>query len=141
MREGLERCGEALRARGMQLSQPRLLLLELLSETGAHMTAEELYSRVREAAPGVSRTTVYNVLHAFIRKGIAHTVTIRGDQAMYELARERHAHFRCGACGAVEDVPMDVAPVMDMCPPGWEPQRAEVHFHGVCGACKSKGLA
>jgi Fe2+ or Zn2+ uptake regulation protein len=141
MEHGLNLCGEALKARGMQLSQPRLLILQRLSRAGAHLTAEELYHSLRAVAPGVSRTTVYNVLRAFVREGVAHAVILAGGQAMYELAREGHAHFRCGRCGAVEDVPMDVSRVLAACPPGFSPQRAEVHFHGVCEACRKQGLA
>ncbi len=141
MENPLERCGQALKHRGMQLSHPRLLILEQLSRTGAHMTAEELYDSVREQAPGISRTTVYNVLKAFTKEGIARTVSILGGRAMYELARDGHAHFQCERCLRVEDVMMDLGPVLSACPDGFSPQRAEVHFHGVCNECAAKGLA
>ncbi|HSN81499.1 MAG TPA: transcriptional repressor, partial [Polyangiales bacterium] len=61
------RPGEAafLEERGIKPSAQRVAVAEFVLHTDAHPSADEVWSRVRERFPMVSRATVYNTLNLF----------------------------------------------------------------------------
>ena len=96
----------------MSPSTPQLpanyrVILDVVNEYGAgrHATAQEVFMRARELRPGIGFTTVHRGLARLHELGHVLKLDITGEgSAMYEPATEAHAHFRCTACGAVEDV-------------------------------------
>src|ERR1700722_16205559 len=96
----------------MSPSTPQLpanyrVILDVVNEYGAgrHATAQEVFLRARELRPGIGFTTVHRGLARLPELGHVLKLDIPGEgSAMYEPATHPHAHFRCTACGAVEDV-------------------------------------
>jgi len=83
------------------------LVLDVVREYGAgrHASAIDVYQRARERRPGIGFTTVHRGLARLHELGLVLKLDISGEgSAMYEPATSPHAHFRCTACGAVEDV-------------------------------------
>jgi Fe2+ or Zn2+ uptake regulation protein len=96
----------------MTPSSPQLpanyrVILDVVNEFGAgrHASAQDVFLRARERRPGIGFTTVHRGLARLHELGYVLKLDISGEgSAMYEPATEAHAHFRCTACGAVEDV-------------------------------------
>ncbi|MBF8287580.1 MAG: ferric-uptake regulator [Candidatus Rokubacteria bacterium] len=61
----------ALRARGLRLTGPRRVILEVLRGTDSHPTAEWVYRFVRRRLPRVSLGTVYRNLRLLVAEGLA----------------------------------------------------------------------
>ena len=53
---------DTLRARGLRLTRPRRLILDVVRATDVHPTAVFVYQRVRRRLPRVSLATVYRNL-------------------------------------------------------------------------------
>jgi Fe2+ or Zn2+ uptake regulation protein len=124
----------------MNPSTPRLpanyrVVLDVVNEYGAgrHATAQDVFERARQLRPGIGFTTVHRGLARLHELGYVLKLDISGEgSAMYEPATGSHAHFRCTACGAVEDVdftPATRPPANASRPPRpRDPQRID-HVH------------
>jgi Fur family ferric uptake transcriptional regulator len=71
-----------LKRAGLKVTLPRLNILSILSESageGAHLSAEDVYQRLRDAGDDVGLATVYRVLTQFETAGL-----------VFELATDDH---------------------------------------------------
>ena len=94
-----------LRDKGLRVTQQRLAVLEFLLATPKHPTAEEVEAGVNRIVPTASRASVYNVLHSLKESGFIDELVFDDAVSRYDANLDRHHHFICRACGAVEDVP------------------------------------
>ena len=129
------------RARGMPLTVQRRYVLRAVFEHEGHPTADQVYEVVREAIPGISRTTVYRVLDALVDLEVIRRVHHPGASARFDGKTFRHHHLICRKCNCVIDV---VSPTLDALslPPklrqGFDIEDYCVSFTGVCARCSAK---
>jgi Fe2+ or Zn2+ uptake regulation protein len=102
---------EALRGRGIQPSAQRVAIAEYVLATGSHPSAEQVWSRVRERLPQVSRATVYNTLNLFVRKGLLRELVLAEGRVVFDPKVEPHHHFIDEASGAIHDVPWEAVQI------------------------------
>ena len=94
---------QELKKVGLKVTLPRIKILQIL-ETCAdrHMTAEDIYQALRDAAEDVGIATVYRVLTQFEAAGLIERHNFDNGPAVYELDRgEHHDHMVCTETGAV----------------------------------------
>src|ERR1700716_2832227 len=91
----------ALRARGLRLTGPRRLVLQVVRGTEAHPAAEWVHRVVRRRLPRVSLGTVYRNLRLLVAEGLA--AEIPGPHARFDANMEAHHHFTCVRCGRIVD--------------------------------------
>lgn len=97
-----------VRAAGGRVTPSRRILVEVLFESDAHRSTEDLAAAVQDRAPDVHLSTIYRNLDELQRLGVVvHTHEGHGP-ATYHLASSSHAHLVCEGCGrrieAVEDL-------------------------------------
>ena len=92
----------ALRARGLRLTGPRRVVLEVLRGTESHPTAEWVHRVVRRRLPRVSLGTVYRNLRLLVAEGLV--AEIQGPHARFDANLDAHHHFTCVRCGRILDV-------------------------------------
>ena len=63
------------RERGLAMTVQRRAILKELVSRRDHPSADQIFETVGERIPGLSRTTVYRVLEAFVRAGAARKVS------------------------------------------------------------------
>lgn len=96
---------DELRAQGTRITGARVAILEVLSATDAHLSADDVAQAVNGLQPRVHRATVYRTLESLVAAGlVAHTHLGHGT-AVYHLTTTPHAHCQCQRCEAVIDVP------------------------------------
>src|SRR5258708_39983938 len=89
----------ALREAGYKLTNPRLTILELLGESGGHITSAELLSLVEQRAPSIGRASVFRTLDLMTRLGIIWTSVQGGSTVHYMLMPGgHHHHIVCTNC-------------------------------------------
>jgi Fe2+ or Zn2+ uptake regulation protein len=95
---------DTLRDRGLRLTRPRRIILDVVRATDAHPTAAFVYRRVRRRLPRVSLATVYRNLRMLAAEGF---LAERADAAgmRFDGNTGPHDHFTCLACGRIYDVP------------------------------------
>jgi len=92
-----------LKKAGLKATLPRLKILEILEASEhPHLTAEEVYQKLREAGEEVGLATVYRVLTQFAEAGLVLRHNFEGGRAVFELNEGRHHdHMVCLECGKV----------------------------------------
>ena len=93
---------DALRTRGLRLTGPRRVVLEVVRGADSHPTAERVHELVRRRLPRVSLGTVYRNLRLLVAQGLVNE--LRGPQARFDGNVSDHHHFTCLVCGRIADV-------------------------------------
>jgi Fur family ferric uptake transcriptional regulator len=129
-----------LRAAGLRATKPRVLIHEVLRETGGHRSADEIAALLAGRGSPLPRASVYNVLADLTAAGLLMCADLGPGRALYEVAEHWHHHFLCRVCGMVLDVPCvrGRKPCLD--PPTSLPgtvEEAQVLFRGVCNRCRA----
>lgn len=79
------------------------LIFSIVNESRDHLTAEQVFDRLRETHPGVSLATVYNNLKKLREAGLVRTVSVEGSPDRYDRVA-RHDHLVCRECGKLADI-------------------------------------
>jgi Fur family ferric uptake transcriptional regulator len=92
-------CAITLREKGLKLTPQRRLIIDIIHDSGEHLTAEEILDYVRARLPGVNKSTVYRTLEILEELGCVFKSEL-GDRFIYHHAEEgHHHHLICRACG------------------------------------------
>ncbi len=94
-----------LREHGIQPTPQRIAVAEFVLHTKTHPSADEIWAKVRDRSPTLSRATVYNTLNLFARKGLLGTQPLREGIIAFDPRVEPHHHFIDEKSGRVFDVP------------------------------------
>ena len=88
---------------GLKITQPRLKILELLTESSEkHLGAEDIYRILLDNGDEIGLATVYRVLTQFETAGLVVRHNFEGGQAVFELASDdHHDHMVCVKTGKV----------------------------------------
>jgi len=102
------RCARhGLREQVGRWTEPRDIILDVLSRSKGHLSAKEIYDALHLTHPGIGLTTVYRTLELFRRLGFIQKVASPDGQARYELRTEEnkghHHHLICLRCGKIID--------------------------------------
>ncbi len=99
MSEKLSRSVQALRDAGYKMTGPRLTILDILEQSGGHITSAELLSRVEQRDPSIGRASVFRTLDLMIKLGIVWTSVQGGSTVHYMLMPGgHHHHIVCTCC-------------------------------------------
>jgi len=82
-----------LRKAGLKVTLPRIKILQMLestSETAEHLSAEDVYQRLRDSGEDVGLATVYRVLTQFETAGLVVRHNFETGHSVFELAPEDH---------------------------------------------------
>ena len=93
---------------GYRMTMPRQIILDVLSRTVDHLSAEDVYHKVHGSYPSIGLTTVYRTLELLVRAGLIHKFDFGDGRARYELAQGsekpgHHHHLICTGCGNIID--------------------------------------
>src|SRR4029077_21129043 len=87
----------ALRPPGGKRSSKRDHVLHVFLRQEGHLSADDLFDRVRREAAGIGRATVYRTLQWMVDAGIARKVAFCEGRSRYEPSyrHPRHSHLLC----------------------------------------------
>lgn len=128
----------------LAMTRQRRVILEQLSSTRSHPTADEVYEMVRAVLPRISLGTVYRNLEIMASAGMIRKLHTSGPQRRFDADATPHHHVRCERCGRVSDV--DVDPGLDplsalLDPSGYDISGCRVEFVGTCPVCRAQERA
>lgn len=90
------------RQRGLRMTVPRQIITNILGEAKDFLSAEDIFSRLRQDFPGIGLATVYRTLNLLSEIGIVSRYEFGEGKARYELAEEsgdtHHHQIVCEKC-------------------------------------------
>ena len=99
---------ESVRKRGYRMTPQREMILDAIHDEG-HITADDIFRRVRAKSPAVNLATVYRTLELLKELGIVTAIDTGEGCILYELASELpHHHLVCEGCGHTLELDRDV---------------------------------
>jgi Fur family ferric uptake transcriptional regulator len=139
------------RGAGFRITIPRQAILDILSKTQRHLSAEDVYMAVHRECPTVGLTTVYRTLELLVHMGLVFKFDFGDGRARYELAlgpkgARHHHHLVCTNCGRAIDYTDFIDDEIELL------QRTEkglskkynfeitnhlIQFYGLCDQCLS----
>lgn len=134
-----------LKKAGLKATVPRRKILEIFEAAEhPHLTAEEVYQRLRSGGEDVGLATVYRVLTQFESAGLIIRHNFEGGRSVYEVNQGgHHDHMVCVVCGQVFEF-MDSAieerqrRVADNA--GFIIEEHSLYLYGVCEGMKQRGV-
>jgi Fe2+ or Zn2+ uptake regulation protein len=107
-RNGEAATRETIRAAGLRATPQRLAVLAVAARAGgAHLSAEDVWQRLRQGTGEMDRSTVYRVLADLTEAGLLEQVRLGDGVARFEIQEVAHHHAVCTRCGATEDVSVE----------------------------------
>ncbi|HEU0165617.1 MAG TPA: transcriptional repressor [Thermomicrobiales bacterium] len=129
---------EGVRGTYRNTTQRAVILAEVESAEG-HLTAGEIFERVRRRYPTIAYGTVYRTLHLLAEHELIQELTFADQASRFDKRTERHDHVLCARCGAIADVEVPVALLAEHVAQeqsGFMVTSHHTMFNGLCPSCQ-----
>ncbi|GAC1393764.1 MAG: Fur family transcriptional regulator [Ktedonobacteraceae bacterium] len=117
-------------------------VLDVVRSVNTHPTALEIYEQVKQVRPRIGLASVYRILGHLVEQEYIKELHHGDESSRYDGRIMRHDHGVCTVCGALLDLPIDVALSQQVLQKaaqaaGIELGTHEVRIYGRCSACQS----
>lgn len=134
---------EYLAGRGLKSTRQRDKIFSIFVEARCHVSAEELFERVRKKHCTIGYATVYRTLKLLAEAGLAEERRFEDGFTRYECKNQNshHDHLICTQCGTIiefeneriEALQRDVAKKNR-----FQVQSHKLELYGLCHECRVK---
>lgn len=135
---------EKLKDKEYKLTPQRKIIIKAIMEKDkSHLSAEELYSIVKESSPDIGLATVYRTLDLLAELGILQKMDFGDGKARFELNDQEvhhHHHLICLSCGKVQEFDLDLLEALEANiseTKDFEIINHRLKFYGYCGNCRN----
>jgi len=99
----MDKYSSLLKSKGLKVTSPRVTVLEIFNQSDSrHLSAEDVYKKVRKLEGDIGLATVYRVLTQFADAGILVATNFETGKTTFELNEGgHHDHLVCLSCGEV----------------------------------------
>ena len=137
MKKTLEELSNELKENNIRITHQRLKVLEYLSNSKDHPTAEQIYNALKKEVPSLSKTTIYNTLNYLSDMNIIKVLKIGDNEAHFDAVKERHGHFKCSSCNKIYDFDIDIDSIDIKGLDDFKINEKSIYFKGICSRCLS----
>ncbi len=123
------------------LTKQRAVVLQVISETDDHLTANEVFENAKALLPGISFATVYNSLRFLKDVGHIGEIQFGNGASRFDRMTSRHDHALCNECGKLIDLELELpAELVEMAAKlsKYKPESIELTLRGLCPKCNTK---
>ena len=138
---------------GYRLTIPREAILDVLSRTSRHLSAEDIFLAVHKVYPAIGLTTIYRTLELLVQMRLVFKFDFGDKRARYELAEgtkgiRHHHHLVCTKCGRIIDYTDFIDEEKELLGQtekglskkfNFKITNHIIQFYGLCDKCKNKG--
>jgi len=139
----VEQLSAYLSGQGLRSTTQRDKILRIFVDAGKHLSAEELYLRVKEAHSGIGYATVYRTLKLLAEAGLADERRFEDGFTRYEFKAtgNHHDHLICTQCGTILEFENERIEVLqqDVARKNrFMVQNHKLELYGICARCQKK---
>lgn len=136
-----------LKEKGLKMTSQRENVLDVLqANKSRHLTAEEIYLKVKEISPDIGLATVYRTIQLLSDLKLIDTLNLNDGFIRYEIGkwdesgetRHHHHHLICEKCGKVIEAEDDLLDLIEeTCQQKYKFKVKDhvVKFYGICSDC------
>ena len=116
-------------------------VLDVVCSTHNHPTASEVYTLVKQQRPRIGLASVYRILHNLVEQAYILELPSGDEGSRYDGNIARHDHAVCRSCGALVDIPDEVAFSPQTLREaarsvGFTLESHEMRLYGLCASCQ-----
>lgn len=126
----------------MRVTPQRAHVWRVLVESGAHLSAEEVWRATGQQLPGLELSTVYRALEALQGAGLVADSRLPEGPRVFEAKASKHPHLVCESCGEISHPEPEVArrlfEALKAGAGGFEVREVHVAARGLCARCAGR---
>jgi len=137
---------------GYRITSGREAILDVLSKSDKHLSAEDIYMKVHPKYPSIGLTTIYRTLEVLASLGLVFKFDFGDKRARYELAEgpkgaHHHHHLICTNCNRVIDYTDFIDEEVELLNQTEKDLSKKydfkitnhlIQFYGLCNACSKR---
>jgi Fur family ferric uptake transcriptional regulator len=135
---------EELQARGMRATPQRAIIFEAIEKLEGHITAEDIYEKIKAVNAYISLATVYRTLELLQELNLITPTNLGGSQTYFALKDHgSHHHLVCLQCGGIEEFSDGLFnPVRIKLEKayGFQVRTDHMSLFGVCKKCREEAV-
>lgn len=112
-------------------------ILAVINNTNEHVSAEEIFFKLKNKHSAVAMATVYNNLNSLHQEGAIRKISIEGQPDRYDR-NTIHDHLVCAKCGKLSDIFMSDLTASLESQLGFHIQGYDLRVKYLCPDCKKK---
>jgi Fur family peroxide stress response transcriptional regulator len=120
------------------LTKQRAAILQVIRESGEHLTANGVFENAKQILPGISFATVYNYLRYLKEAGQIAEISFGNGASRFDAITSRHDHAICTNCGKLVDMEVELpAEVINFAAQfsKFKLESIELTLRGLCPEC------
>lgn len=125
------------------LTRQRQVVLQVIRDSGGHLTAGEIFTEAKERLASISFATVYNSLRFLQEAGHIAEVHFGNGASRYDRITTRHDHAICTSCGVLVDIELEHPEDLIRKAAAYstfKPVSLEFTLRGICPDCLERKL-
>ena len=125
-----------LKENSLKATSQRVAMLEIIAKSG-HINTQNLHEKLQKNHPSISLNTVYLNINILLKNNILTSISIDGNKAQYEFAKEEHIHLICKKCATLKDLkaPKDISNQIAL-DNGFIQHKTVINIYGICPKCQ-----
>lgn len=128
-----------LKMHNIKPSHHRIRVFQYLVERRNHPTVDLMFHDLLTEIPTLSKTTLYNTLNLFVKKGIVSLITIDENESRYDADTSLHGHLQCNNCGEIYDIVLHLSSSGFADLDKYQVAESHIYFKGICPQCLKNG--
>ena len=133
----MNKCCEALKKNNIRLTPQRTAVYQVLCSEQKHLTAEQIFEKIKPNYPAISFATVYSILDLLLEKKLIKEIRIQFDKSYFDIRVDDHHHFYCKECGKTFDIDIPLCSTLKTkIIQGNAIEDFQGYFYGTCKQCK-----
>ena len=96
-----------LRDHGIKVTPQRIAVVQAALMENRHPTADDIYEKVKDEIPMISKATVYNILNMLVDKGLLKPQILKSGTIVFDPLKEPHHHLIDIDTEEIHNIPWD----------------------------------
>ena len=112
-------------------------IYDIIDTSHEHLTANQVFEKLKKVYPGVATATVYNNLNKLCKDGFIRKISLDGMLERYDTIR-KHDHLVCKNCGEILDIAFEDLTYPLRSQLGQDFLYYDLKVYRLCPACREK---
>lgn len=140
-KDARKRFFEYIKKQGLRYTKQREEILDAFLSSGGHITADEIFEKVKKKDSSIGYATVHRNLSLLLDSGLAEEIKVGKGKTRYEQMHMRghHDHLICLRCGKfIEVMDENIERLQDKLAEDndFVPVRHKLEIYGYCKDCR-----
>lgn len=132
---------DILKSKGLKITKHRTSVLQILSESTQPLSAEEIYSKLKENSISINLSSIYKILDSLSNKNVISKCILGDDnKTSYEMNTSEHRHHlickHCKEVFPITDCPLCVYEKHLRDDMDFDVTEHRLEIYGYCRNCK-----